>query len=102
MRSVILRTLIVTASLFLLLSQKSVNTPNEAYFTAKVLPAADLAADQPGTFQRLDVLRGRRQRHLVRLGQLANGAFAFGEFAQHLAARGVAQCVKDRVERGRI
>ena len=46
MRAVILRTFIVTASLFLLLSQKSVNTPNETYFTAKVLPALEKSGCQ--------------------------------------------------------
>ena len=56
---------------------------------------AHLAADQPGVLQRLDVLRGGGERHGEGLGELADGALAVGEFAQHPPARGVAEGVED-------
>ena len=60
--------------------------------------AAHLAADQPGMLQRLDVFRGGGERNRKRFGELAHGAFAVGQLAQHLPARGVAERVEDRVE----
>ena len=62
---------------------------------------AHLALDQAGAFKNLDVLRGRRQRHGERLGKLADGALAGGEFEQHAPAGGVAQRVEDGGQLGR-
>ena len=63
---------------------------------------AHLAPDQAGVFQRLDVLRGRRERNGERLRELADRPLAGGEFAQHPAAGGVAEGVKDGGELGRL
>ena len=60
--------------------------------------AAHLAADQPGVLQRLDVLRGGRERDREGLGELADRPLAAGEFAQHPPAGGVAEGVKDGIE----
>ena len=60
--------------------------------------APHLAADQPGALQRLDVLRGGRQRDREGLGQLAHRPIAASQLAQHPAARGVPEGVKDRIE----
>ena len=60
--------------------------------------AAHLAADQPGLFQCLDVLGGRRQRDRVGLGQLSHRALAIGEVAQHAPARVVAEGVEDGIQ----
>jgi hypothetical protein len=57
--------------------------------------AAHLAADQPGFLQRLDVLRGSRERHGEGFRQLANRSLATGEVAKHPPARGVAEGMKD-------
>ena len=66
--------------------------------TAQMGAPAHLATDQPGVLQRLDVLRGRRERHGEGLGELADRSLAAGEFAQHAPARGVAERVKDGVQ----
>jgi hypothetical protein len=60
--------------------------------------AANLAADQPGILQRLDVLGGRRQRHREWLRELAYRALALGKIAEHLPAGGVAERVEDGIE----
>ena len=60
--------------------------------------AAHLATDQPGILQRLDVLRGGRERDREGLRELAHRSLAVGEFAQHLPARGVAEGMKDRAQ----
>ena len=59
---------------------------------------AHLAAHQPGTLQRLDVLGGGLQGDGEGLCELADRALAGGEIAQHLPPRGVAQGVEDGVE----
>ena len=62
--------------------------------------AAHLAADQPGILQRLDVLRGGGKRDREGFRELADGALATGELAQHLPPRGVAERVKDGIQLG--
>ena len=57
-----------------------------------------LAADQPRILQRLDVLRGGRERHREGVRKLAYGSLANSQFAKHLPARGVAKGVKDGVQ----
>ena len=55
----------------------------------------DLAADQPGVFQYLDVLRRCSERDRERLRKFAYGLFATGKFPKHPSTRGVAEGVKD-------
>lgn len=63
-------------------------------------PAADGALHQPRPFERLDVLRCRGERHLVRRGELADGVLAAGEALEHGAAGMVAEGAEDEVEAG--
>ncbi len=65
---------------------------------AKVGAAAHLASDQPGVLERLDVLRGGRERDSEGLGQLADRSLVVGEFAKHPPACGVAEGVKDGIQ----
>ena len=65
---------------------------------AQMGAAAHLAADQPGVLQRLDVLRGGRERDREGFRKLAHRSLATGEVAQHLPARGVAEGMKDGIE----
>src|SRR6202171_5607210 len=65
---------------------------------AQMCAAPHLAAGQTGALASLDVLRRRRERDGERLGKLADGAFAAGELAEHLPARGVAEGVKNGIE----
>ena len=61
--------------------------------------AAHLATNHPGLLQRLDVLGSGRERDRERFRQLAYRPLAVGKFAQHPPARGIAERVKDDVER---
>ena len=61
--------------------------------------AVALPDEKTGVFEHAHVLRDRRQRHLERLGELADRAFAAGELRQHRAARGIGQRGEGRVER---
>jgi len=63
-----------------------------------VRAAAHLATDQPGVLQRLDVFRGRRERHGKGLCKLAYRSFPTGELAKHSPTRGIAEGVKDGIE----
>ena len=63
---------------------------------------ADLAMDQPGVLQRLDVLRGGRERDREGFGKLTHRPLAAGEFAKHPPARRVAEGVKDEVKLGKF
>ena len=63
---------------------------------------AYLATDQPGVLQRLDVLRGGRERHLEGLRKLAHGPLALGELEKHPPARGVAERAKDQIQQRRF
>jgi hypothetical protein len=65
---------------------------------ANVGSAEHLARYQAGALQCLDVLGGSRQRHGERLGQLTDRLLALRESTKHQPTRGVAQCVKDRVQ----
>jgi hypothetical protein len=60
--------------------------------------AAHLATDHPGVLQRLDVLRGGRERNSEGFRKLAYRALAKGEFAKHPPARGVAEGAKDGIQ----
>ena len=60
--------------------------------------AAHLATDQTGVLQRLDMLRGGRERNSEGFRKLADGSLAESEFAKHLPARGVAEGVKDGIQ----
>ena len=64
--------------------------------------AADVAPHQPGGFEHFDMLRRRGERHGERFGEFAHRPFAGGKFAQHRAARRVAERVEDCVEGVRI
>ena len=69
---------------------------------AQMGAAAHLATDQPGVLQRLDVLRGGRERDSEGFRKLAYRSLATGEFAKHPPARGVAEGVKDGIQLGRL
>ena len=60
--------------------------------------AAHLATDQSGVLERLDVLRGGRERDREGFGELADRALAARELAKHPPPRGVAEGVKDGIE----
>ena len=64
--------------------------------------AAHLATDQPGVLQRLDVLRGGRERDREGLRELAHRPFAAREFAEHPPTGGIAEGVEDGVQLGRV
>ena len=63
---------------------------------------AHVAADHPGIFQHLDMLRCRGKRHREGLCQLADRPFAGGQLAQHRPARRITQRVEDYIECVRI
>ena len=63
---------------------------------------AHLATDQPGILQRLDVLRGGRERDIEGFRKLAYGSLALGELEKHPPARGVAEGVKDGIQLRRV
>ena len=65
---------------------------------AEMGAAAHFTADQTGILQRLDVLGGGLQGDGEGLGELTHRAFAVAQFAQHLAARGVAERMKNCVQ----
>jgi hypothetical protein len=69
---------------------------------AEMCAAAHLATDQPGALQRLDVLRGGRERDREGLSQLADRSLAAGEFAKHAPPRGVAESMKDGIQLSRL
>ena len=69
---------------------------------AQMGAAAHLATDQPGVLQRLDVLRGGRERDSEGFRKLAYRSLATGEFAKHPPARGVAEGVKDGIQLRRL
>ena len=60
--------------------------------------AAHLASDQPGVLQRLNMLRGGRERNGEWFRKLAYRSLAVGEFAKHLPAGGVPERMKDRIQ----
>lgn len=64
---------------------------------AEMSAAAHLATDQPGVFQRLDVLRSGSKRDREGFRKLPDRLRATGEFVKHPSTRGVAQGVKNRI-----
>ena len=64
--------------------------------------AAHIATDQPGILQRLDVLRGGRERDREGFRKLAYRPLATGELAKHPPPGGVAEGVKDGVQLRRV
>ena len=58
---------------------------------------AHLAPDQPGVFERLDVLRGRRERDRERLRKLADRSLP-GASSKHPPTSFVAESMKDSVQ----
>jgi hypothetical protein len=65
---------------------------------AQVGAATNLAADQPGTLQCLDVLRGGREGDCEGLGKVTYRSLTTGKVAQHLPTCGIAEGMEDGVE----
>jgi hypothetical protein len=65
---------------------------------ADVGAAADGPADEAASLERFDMLGGAGEGHAERRGQFADRALAIREGTQHLAARGIGECMKDGVE----
>lgn len=61
---------------------------------------ADGAFHEPRSLQRLDVLRGRGERHPIRRGELADGVLALGESFEHGTPSLVTERAEDEVEPG--
>lgn len=59
---------------------------------------ANRTAHEAGVLEDADVFRGGGKRHVEGLDQLADGAFAGREAAQHLAPGGVGKRMEDGVE----
>ena len=59
---------------------------------------SDLALDNAGAFQKLDVLRNRRQRHIELRRKLANVVRPSRKKAYNLATRRARQRLKNTVE----
>lgn len=53
---------------------------------------------EPGPLQRLDVLRGRGERHPIRRRELANGVLTFCQPLEHGAPGLVTECAENDVE----
>jgi hypothetical protein len=53
---------------------------------------------EPGSFQRLDVLRGRGERHPIRRRKLADGVLTLGKSLEHGPPGPVTECAEDEVE----
>jgi hypothetical protein len=64
----------------------------------KVRAAAHGSLDEAGSLERLDVLRRRRKRHVVRFGELANRVLAQGKPLEHAPAGRVAEGAEDKIE----
>lgn len=65
---------------------------------AVVCASAHGSLHEPGSLERLNVLRRRRQRHLVGLGKLANCVLARRQPLEHTAPSGVSERTEDKVE----
>src|SRR5688572_28226175 len=59
---------------------------------------ADGARYEPGSFQRLDVLRGRGERHPKRRRKLADGVLTLGKSLEHVPPGPVTERAEDEVE----
>ena len=64
---------------------------------AKMRPSLDLAPDQPGILERLDVLGRGCQRNVERLRELPHGPCTAAQVVQHPAAGRIAQGMEDRI-----
>src|SRR5438132_7939518 len=69
---------------------------------AVVDASADGAFHEPGSFQRLDVLRGRGERHPIWRRELADGVLTLGKSLEHGPPGLVTECAEDEVEPGAI
>lgn len=65
---------------------------------ADVPPTRHGAPDETRSLENAQVLGGRGQRHLQRLGQLAEGQLAIGQPAEHVPSRVVRERVEHRVQ----
>src|SRR5919112_1718724 len=65
---------------------------------AEVPPTHHGAPDETCSLEDLQVLGGRGQRHLQRLGQLADGQLPIGQPAEHVPSRVVRERVEHRVQ----
>lgn len=61
-------------------------------------PPAHFAVNEASVLQGLDVLRGRSERHIEGLCELAYGFLSIGKLAQHPPARDIAKGVKNGIE----
>jgi hypothetical protein len=64
----------------------------------KVRAASHGSLDEAGSLERLDMLRRRSERHVVRFGELADSVLAHGEPLEHAPACWVAEGAKDEIE----
>lgn len=67
-------------------------------YAAVVDAASHCASHETGTLEGPDVLRRRRERHLMRRRELADGLLAGGEPLEHRASCVVAERAEDQVE----
>jgi hypothetical protein len=67
--------------------------------TAEVAAALYSTVNKTCAFEDLDVLGGGGKRHAEGCSEFANVVFAGGECAEHGAARGIGESVKDGIER---
>lgn len=80
-------------------AQPLVSALERSRVNAAVMDAtADSAFYQPGSLQRLDVLRGCRERHLIRRRKLAHSLLTFGKALEHAPPSLVTECAENEVE----
>jgi len=80
-------------------AQPVVGTRERSRVDAAVVDApADGAFHEPGSFQRLDVLRGRGERHPIRRRELAHGVLTLGQSLEHAPPGLVTERAEDKVE----
>jgi hypothetical protein len=83
----------------LVVAQPVIGACERSRVDAAVMDApADGAFHEPRSFEGLDVLRGRGERHPIWRRELTHGVFAFGESLEHAPAGLVAECAEDEVE----
>ena len=84
-------------------AQPVVGASERSRVDAAVVDApANGAFHEPGSFQRLDVLRGRGERHPVWRRELADGVLTLGKSLEHGPPGLVTECSEDEVEPGVI
>jgi hypothetical protein len=80
-------------------AQPVVGTRERSRVDAAIVDApAHSAFHEPGSFQRLDVLRGRGERHPIRRRELADGVLTLGKSLEHGPPGLVTERVEDEVE----